>query len=118
MKFLYFAVVAVMVASTQAVSLAPFAVLSLTLLGLNEPVVGFFGLFRRRGSSLPSVIEQANAPQGPVQMNPTFPQRGSFFNPFAGGASPGLLNIPGITGGLFQQNGFQVRFLTSKSLFL
>ncbi|KAG8202155.1 hypothetical protein JTE90_010513 [Oedothorax gibbosus] len=107
MKFLYLAVLAVMIALTQASSFAPLAVLSLTLFGLHEPVAGFFGLFRRR-STFPSVVEQqATAPQGPVQIqNPTFPQRGSsFFNPFPGGMAQGFMNMAG--GNRFQQNMFQ-----------
>ncbi|GBO06266.1 hypothetical protein AVEN_145575-1 [Araneus ventricosus] len=103
MKFLYLAVLALAATGVQAVASSSLAALSLTLLGMNKPVMGFFGFFRRRSPKPASVIEEMS-PQGPVEFPPSnLLQSGGFFSPFAGvnrgGFFPSFGNFPG---GLFQ----------------
>ncbi|CAL1265109.1 unnamed protein product [Larinioides sclopetarius] len=106
MKFLYLAVLVATVAGVQAVSFSSLAALSLTLLSVNKPVMGFFGFFRRRSPKPASVIEEMS-PQGPVDFPPSnLLQGGGFFSPFAGvnrgGFFPSFGNAPGFPGGAFQ----------------
>ncbi|XP_055927429.1 uncharacterized protein LOC129958778 [Argiope bruennichi] len=113
MKYLSLAVLAVAATGVQALAFSSLAALSLTLMGMNKPVVGFFGFFRRRSPKPASIIEEVS-PQGPVEFPPSnLLQSGGFFSPFAGvnrgGLFPDFGNVPGFPGGLFQ-NSFMPQF--------
>lgn len=108
MKSLTVAVLAVMIVLAQSFTFS-LTTLSLTLMTLYKPANCFFGFFRRRGVS-PSIIEeQANNPEGPIDMPASFQQTG-YFNPMMGGGNrflPSFPNIPGFGGGLPQFTRFQ-----------
>jgi len=95
-----------LVTASQAITFSTIASISLTLVSLNKPVDGFFGIFRRRSSPVQEVAQPE--PQSFFQR----PQ-GGFLNPFGGFGGgnmffPGAFNVPSF--GMFGQNRFPPQF--------
>ncbi|XP_035205987.1 uncharacterized protein LOC118181024 [Stegodyphus dumicola] len=100
MNFFHLTIFGVLISFAQSITLSSLVMTSLTLLSLNKPGSCFFGIFRRRRTTMsPMIQEQPEAPEGPIQYSaPSFAQPAGFSNPSAGGNFfPGFpnSNFPG-----------------------
>lgn len=111
MKLLSLALMLMLCTLCRAISFSTIATVSMTLVSLNKPAAGFFGMFRRRQSPAQETVVVPET-QDQFPFTGQRPMSGGFFNRF-GGFGGGNMFFPGFNTpsfGMFGQNRFPPQF--------
>lgn len=102
MKFFSIVTLLVFCSLTQAITFTTLARVAVSLISLNRPVAGFFGIFRRRKTP---PIQETVAP--PPEFFPGGPMSGGMFNQLGGFGPAGGMFVPGLNNPQFGMYGNQ-----------